>query len=65
MCYKGPKLYHFSAFYMFSEALEFTAFSIFKPLLTSYSKSFASAAAVEVKIDLSQVDHALMKSLML
>lgn len=50
---------------MFSEALEFTAFSIFKPLLTSYSKSFASAAAVEVKIDLSQVDHALMKSLML
>lgn len=62
MCYKGPKLYHFSAFYMFSEALEFTAF---KPLLTSYSKSFASAAAVEVKIDLSQVDHALMKSLML
>lgn len=48
---------------MFSEALEFTAFSVFKPLLTSYSENFASAA--EVKIDLSQVDHILMGSVML
>lgn len=63
MCYKEPKLYHFNAFCMFSEALEFTAFSVFKPLLTSYSENFASAA--EVKIDLSQVDHILMGSVML
>lgn len=61
-CYKGPKLYHFSAFYMFSKSLEFTAFSIFKPLLTSYSENFASAA--EVKIGLSQVDYVLVKPVM-
>lgn len=50
---------------MFSEALEFTAFGIFKSLLTSYSENFASAPAVEVKIYLSQVDHVLMKSVVL
>lgn len=58
-------MYHFSSFYMFSEALEFSAFSIFKSLLTSYSENFASAAAVEVKIYLRQVDHVLMKSVVL
>lgn len=50
---------------MLSEALKFTAVSIFKPLLIPYSENFASAVAVEVKIDLTPVDHALMKSLML
>lgn len=49
---------------MFNEALEFTAFGVCKPLLESCSKDFASAA-VEVKTDLSQVDHILMKSVLL
>jgi len=49
---------------MFNETLVFTAFRVLKPLLKSCSKDFASAAA-EVKTDLSQVDHVLMKSVLL